>query len=264
MKIDYNKETILDKLNTSVIGKNLLFFEEIDSTSDYLKNNAIDLQEGTVVITRSQTSGRGRRGNTWENGENDAIFMSVLLKPNMKFDSILRISLVCSLSILQALKDTGLNLGIKWPNDIILNEKKVCGILTECVSSIDLEISLILGIGLNVHNKSFSKEIEHKATSLELEGIDTDIPTVVAKILKQIEKNYYTYLQYGFKYFIEEYKKYCVNINKDVAIINGTEHEYGMIIDINNDGTLLFKNKDGQVKNIMSNEVSVRGLNGYV
>ncbi len=264
MKIDFNEKTIKDKLNTSVVGKNLVFFDEIGSTSDYLKQNAIEFPEGTVVMARSQTSGRGRRGNTWENGENDAVFMSVLLKPNMKFDSILRISLVCSLSILQALKDMELEIGIKWPNDIVINGKKVCGILTECVSSIDLEISLILGIGFNVHNKSFPKDIEHKATSLELEGVDTDIPTIVAKILKQIENNYYTYLQYGFKYFIEEYKKYCVNINKEVAIINGSEKEYGVIIDINSDGTLLFKSRDGEIKNIMSNEVSIRGLNGYV
>ncbi len=259
----YNKEVLESKIQTKIIGKNLVFFDEITSTSDYLKQNVHNFEEGTLVVSRSQTSGRGRRGNIWENGQDKSIFMSLLLKPSMKIESLLRISLVCSLSILQALDKYGLNFGIKWPNDIVVGNRKICGILTEFVSSIELDHNLILGIGLNVYNDNFNDNIKHKATSLKLEGVDCDINEVICDILKFIEKNYYTYLQYGFKFFIEEYKKNCVNINKEVVIINGNQKEYGVVIDLNDDGTLLFKNKDGEIKNIISNEVSVRGVNGY-
>ncbi len=261
---EYNEINLKKEITTKVIGKELIFFEEIGSTSDYLKQNVHKFEEGTVVVAKSQVNGRGRRGNVWENGKNEAIFMSILLKPSMKVDSMLRISLVCSLSILQALKKYNENFGIKWPNDIVFEGKKVCGILTEFVSSIELDHNLILGIGINVNNISFDKDIAHKATSLKLIGIDVEINELVGNIIKRLEKNYYTYLQYGFEFFIDEYKKHCVNINKEVIVISGNEKENGIILDINSDGSLLFKSKNGEEKNIISNEVSVRGVNGYV
>ncbi len=262
--MNYNEEDIKKEINSKIIGKNLIFFEEISSTNDYLKLNSQNFEEGTVVVAKSQTKGRGRRGNTWENSKNESIFMSILLKPNVKPQSLLRISLVCSLSVIKALNYTNLPLEIKWPNDIVVNGKKLCGILTECVISENNEVDLILGIGMNVRSVSFSKDLQEKATSLILENIETTIPIVISQILKCIEQNYYTYLQYGFKFFIDEYRKYCCNIDKEVVIINGDSKEYGRVIDINADGTLLFKDVNGNVKNIFSNEVSVRGINGYV
>ncbi len=264
MKNNYAKDDVTKLIQTKVIGKEIIFFEEITSTNDYLKENINNLEHGTVALAKSQTKGRGRRGNTWENDENSSIFMSILLKPNIKFESLLRISLVCSLSILEALREYDLNLQIKWPNDILINEKKVCGILTECVLSDIGENDLILGIGINVNNSEFKDYIKEKATSLHLEGVETTIPEVIAKVLEKIEKSYYTYLQYSFKFFINDYKKYCCNINKEVIIINGDNKQYGKILDVNNDGSLLFESLDGEIKNLLSNEISVRGLNGYI
>lgn len=264
MEKDYTEDDVRNEVKTKVFGKNLVFFDEIDSTNDFLKKNVMEFPEGTVIVAKSQTNGRGRRGNNWENGESDSVFMSFLVKPNVKFDSLLRISLVCSLSVLQALKFTGIDVGIKWPNDIIINNKKVCGILTECVTHKNGLNSLIIGIGMNVNNSSFNGSLEDKATSLFLEGVDTNIPFVIASILSAIEKNYYTYLQYGFGFFINEYKKRCININKDVVVINGDTKVNGKIIDVNRDGTLLFESEDGKTSNLLSNEISIRGVNGYI
>lgn len=266
MKKDYNKNDILELLNTKVIGKNLLFFDTILSTNDYLKQNYSECAHGTVVVTKSQTGGRGRRGNIWENSENESVFMSILFKPNVKVYDLLRISLVSSLSIIQALEmnDSNIDLKIKWPNDILIGDKKVCGILTECINNDICGVKLIIGIGVNVNNENFSSEIENKATSMFLNGVNTTVPMVIANIITKMEKNYYTYLQYGFQFFINEYKKYCCNINREVMIIKGQEKIYGKVIDINDDGTLLFKNDLGEVSTLLSNEVSVRGLNGYI
>ncbi len=266
MCILYNKESVENVINTKVIGKNIIFFDSITSTNDFLKQGYFGHEHGTVAIAKSQTNGRGRRGNIWENGEDESIFMSILLKPNMKVNNLLKISLVCSMSILKAIKeiDSNLDLKIKWPNDVLIGDKKVCGILTECVFNDINEAELILGVGINVNNKSFPDSIKDKATSLFLENIDTNIPFVIGKVIENLEKNYYTYLQYGFEFFINEYKKMCCNINKDVVVINGNEKTYGKILDVNKDGSLVFQNDTGEICNIVSNEISIRGKNGYI
>ncbi len=139
----------------------------------------------------------------------------------------------------------------------------VCGILPELVSRDD-ENNLIIGIGVNVNNKVFNDSIKDKATSLFLEGINTTVLDIVVKILEKIEINYYTFLQYGFDFYINDYKKYCVNMNKDVVVINGNEKSYGKIININSDGTLLFEEENGDTRPLCSNEVRIRGINGYI
>lgn len=266
MNKNYNQIYLKNKINTKIIGKELIIFDEIGSTNDFLKQNIDKYSEGAVVIAKSQTQGRGRLGNTWENSPNESLFMSILLKPNIKIDSLLRISLVCSLSILKALKKLNANMDIKikWPNDILIEEKKICGILAECISKNSGHEDLILGIGINVNNKTFPNSISEKATSLFIENVHTTISDVIVLTLEQIEKDYFTYLQNKFLFFIDEYKKYCCNINKKVKIINSLSQKYGEIIDINEDGTLLFKDESGQLSTLFSSEVSVRGEFGYI
>lgn len=265
MCIDYNKENILKEIESKIIGRNVLFFEKIKSTNDYVKEFFYELDHGTVVIARSQTKGRGRRGVSWENGKNDSIFMSILLKQKLKNNDVLNLSHICSLSVLNVVKqlDKDINIKIKWPNDIVIGDKKVCGILTECICN-DKNTALVLGIGINVKNRRFSEKIENKATSLYMNDIDVDMCKVVARVLENVEKNYYSYLQYGFKFFIDDYRKNCCNIDNDVVIINDSEKIIGKVIDINIDGSLKFKDKLGVISDVHSNEVSVRGLMGYV
>lgn len=261
MTKDYNEIDLKNNIKTKIIGNNIIFFDEITSTNDYLKENVYNFPEGSVVFAKSQTKGRGRRGDIWENSPNNNIFMSLLLKPDIQLDSLLRISLVCSLSIVKALKKISNNTDfqIKWPNDIIVNEKKICGILAEFVDD-----NLVIGIGMNVNSDSFPESIRNKATSLKMEGIETSVPNVTSLILKQVEQDYFTYLENGFLFFIEEYKKYCCNLNKKVKITTGSTEKFGEIIAINQDGTLLFKDENNETSIIYSNEVSVRGLDGYV
>lgn len=268
--MNYSKKDILEQLNTRIVGKTLIFFDEIDSTNDYLKENIDSLFEGAVVVSKSQTKGRGRRGNSWENGNGDSIFLSVLLKPTVKINASARISLVSALSVSNALKFTNLPIKIKWPNDIIINNKKVGGILTEVVSYKTEDgflDGLIIGIGINVNNMNFSTSISKTATSLKLESVeqkDFDLSKIVALICKNVENSYYTYLSDGFKFFLEDYKNVCANMNKDVKLIFSDREEMGQIIDINKNGSILFRQNNGLVKSVFSCDVSVRTKDGYV
>lgn len=267
MKRKYEQSDIKNKLDTRIIGKNLIFFDEIESTNDYLKENINQFSEGTVVVSRSQTKGRGRRGNNWENGADEGIFMSILLKPNQKINSALRISLVCALSIFHSLEFTKLPIKIKWPNDLTINSKKVGGILTEIVSIEDvdsIENSLIIGIGINVNNTSFPDEIKDNATSLKLEkgnDEDFDIADIIALICKNVEKSYYTYLSERFKFFIDDYKQNCSNIMQEVKLIYSDKEETGTVLDINRDGSILFKSYSGEIKSVSSGDVSLKVSN---
>lgn len=268
--MDYSKKDILENLNTKIVGKTLMFFDEIDSTNDYLKENIDILNEGSVVVSKSQIKGRGRRGNSWENAKDESIFLSILLKPSKMVNSSLRISLVSALAVYKALSFTNLPINIKWPNDIIINNKKVGGILTEVVSykrEDDFFDALIIGIGINVNNMNFSPTILKTATSLKLESSeknDFDIAKIIALICKNVENSYYTYLSDGFKFFLEDYKNICANMNKDVKLIFSDREEVGKIIDINKDGSILFKRNDGLVKSVFACDVSVRTKDGYL
>lgn len=266
MNTEYNKDSVVNELETKIVGGNIIFFETIESTNDYVKDFFFELEHGTIIIAREQTKGRGRRGAPWANGRNDSIFMSILLKQNLNMNTVFNLSHICSLSVLNVIKelDNDIDVKIKWPNDIVIGNKKVCGILTEYISVDDGENGLVLGIGINVNNEKFDKEIENRATSLYLNGVNITLQEVVAKVLRDIEKNYYTYLQYGFKFFLKDYRKNCCNIGMEVVVIKDNQKDYGVVIDINVDGSLKFKDKDGKISDIYSNEVSVRGLLGYV
>ncbi len=192
--------------------------------------------------------------------------MSIVLKPNISPMVAPRATLIGAAAVYTALKDMGISVGIKWPNDIVINGKKICGILTEMNAEIERVNYVIMGIGINVNMESFPDELKEKATSLKNElGNEVDRKKLVANILNNFEVFYEEFKNTGdISRVIEICKEGSLLINKEVRVINGNNEVICTVIDIDDEGELIVKHKDGTIKRVISGEVSVRGIYGYV
>lgn len=258
-------ENIKYNLQTEMIGDNIHHLQTIDSTNEYLKRIGDKSTDGTVVISEEQTRGKGRMGRTWQSKSGEGIWMSLLLKPNIIPFKAPFITLVAGVSVVTALRKLNVPAQIKWPNDIILNDKKICGILTELSAEIERVNYVIVGMGMNVKNMYFSGELEHKATSLYKEGYVLQRVDIVDKILYEFEKNYIDYIENDNKeHVLNLFRQYSNIINKEIYLITNDKRELVTCIDINDSGNLIVKDKDNNIREIMSGEVSIRGINGYI
>ena len=258
-------ENIKYNLQTEMIGDNIHHLQTIDSTNEYLKRIGDKSTDGTVVISEEQTRGKGRMGRTWQSNSGEGIWMSLLLKPNIIPFKAPFITLVAGVSVVTALRKLNVPAQIKWPNDIILNDKKICGILTELSAEIERVNYIIVGMGMNVKNMYFSGELEHKATSLYKEGYILQRVDIVDEILYEFEKNYIDYIENDNKeHVLNLFRQYSNIINKEIYLITNDKRELVTCIDINDSGNLIVKDKDNNIREIMSGEVSIRGINGYI
>ena len=258
-------QNLYHNLTTDIVGKNIIHLESIDSTNDYLKKIGNDVQEGTIVISEEQTKGKGRLGRSWQSKSKEGIWMSIILKPEIVPYKAPFITLIAGAAIVKALNNLQVPAKIKWPNDIIINNKKLSGILTELSAEIERVNYIVVGIGMNVKNFDFDQELEQKATSLYKENYYLSRVDVVSQILCEFEKLYKKYIEKNDKKeTLSICKEYSAIINKDVYIINGDKKELVKCIDINDDGNLLVKDINNNVKEILSGEVSIRGVKGYV
>ncbi|WP_042277241.1 biotin--[acetyl-CoA-carboxylase] ligase [[Clostridium] dakarense] len=258
-------QNICHDLNTKFIGRNIIHFQTIDSTNDYAKKIANEKEDGTVIISEEQTKGKGRLGRQWHSKSHDGIWMSIILKPDIMPYKAPFITLIAGASIVKALNNLGVKTLIKWPNDIILNNKKISGILTELSAEIERVNHIVLGMGINVKTMEFSQEICDIATSLYKEGYKVSRVDIVRNILDEFERLYIDYVKNNSK---EETLKICRQysaiIGKDIYILNGDNKEQVKCLDINEDGNLIVEKQDKTIREIMSGEVSIRGIKGYV
>jgi len=253
------------KLKTNIIGKKIVHFETIDSTNGYGKKIASEELDGTVIISEEQTKGKGRIGRQWHSKFKEGIWMSIILKPNIMPQKAPFITLIAGASIAKALNNLGIETTIKWPNDIIINNKKVAGILTELSAEIDRINYIVLGIGINVKTTEFSQEISEIATSLYKEGYKTSRVDITKSILREFEVLYLQYINENSKNdTLDICRKYSAIIEKDVYLIKGEDKELVRCLDINKDGNLIVQTEDNIIKEIISGEVSIRGVKGYV
>jgi BirA family biotin operon repressor/biotin-[acetyl-CoA-carboxylase] ligase len=244
--------------------KNIIHFEVIESTNDYLKKMADEVEDRTVVISDKQIKGRGRTGKVWQSNSNEGIWMSIILKPDIKIDKAPFITLIAAASIIKSLNDCLICAKIKWPNDIILNGKKLCGILTELITT-QKGINIIVGIGMNVNTTNFSDEICKIATSLKKEGYEIDKWDLIEKILDHFEKLYVDYVENENKFeVIKICREYSAIIGKKIYMIKDNEKELVECLDIDENGNLIIINSMGERKNIISGEISIRGEVGYI
>lgn len=258
-------ENVYYNLDTKFIGKNIVHLDTVDSTNNYAKSIANDVADGTVVISEEQTSGKGRLGRVWKSKSGDGIWMSIIVKPDISPTGAPFLTLIAGASIVKGLQNLGVDASIKWPNDVIINRKKICGILTELSAEIERINYVVVGIGINVKTLEFPKDIEDKGTSLFKEGFKLSRLDIVKEIFKEFEKLYNSYiLDRNVQDTIKICKEHSLLINQDVYLIKDDGRELVRCIDINENGNLVVKDRDNNIKEIFSGEVSVRGINGYV
>lgn len=262
-------EEINPYLSTNYIGKQIIYFNSIDSTNNEAKKLANSgCLEGTVIISEEQTMGRGRLGRNWVSPKFKGIWMSIVLRPNIDPMNVAKITQVGAAAVLRAIKEQGINAHIKWPNDIVLNNKKVCGILTEMSGEINNINYVVMGIGVNVNidKEDFPKDIQEIATSLKIEeGKGIKRKTLVASILNNLEELYDEFTKNeDIKTSIDICRENSILIGKTIKIINRSNVIMAEAINLSDDGKLIVKYEDGSIHEVISGEVSIRGLYGYV
>lgn len=252
---------------TKWIGQELVYLNTVDSTNTKVKNLAEEgYPNGTLVVADSQTAGRGRRGRVWESLAGNSIYMSLLLKPEINPNNASMITLVAALALSKAISETTKRpAGIKWPNDIVMNGKKVCGILTEMSAQFDYVNHIVVGVGINVHTESFPEEISHMATSLFLEtGECINRSELIEAVWEAFEYYYEIYLQTeDLSNLVKEYNAHLVNMHQMVKVLDPKEPFEGKAMGITARGELIVDTWESR-RLVSSGEVSVRGIYGYV
>ena len=227
-------------------------FESIDSTNTYLKQHYDELPDNTVIIAQHQTSGKGRLGRIWEDDSTQALF-SILLKNNLDITTLEQYPLLTAVAVHQALIKYIPHLKIKWPNDIVCHDLKICGILTESVFNQSLQ-ALIIGIGINVNTMLFPSHLEAIATSLFLETQKTfEIETIIDEVLDSFKKVLTRFLEDRLSP-IEYCNQYASLTNRIVTFTYNGLIQEGQVIEINHEGGLSVNTSSGVI-HISSGEV---------
>lgn len=262
------EEELIIELKDSKFGNNIHYFKTIDSTNTYTKKLALNgLEEGTIVLSDEQTGGRGRLGRAWVSPTGSSVSISILLRPNVEPKDAAKITEIAAAATAKAIhKVIGLDAGIKWPNDIILENKKVCGILTEMSAELSEINYVIVGIGINVNVDNFPDDISKVATSLKrVKKEEVSRKEIVISLVREFERLYYDYINTGsLKKTVEICKNKSVTIGKKVKIISRNSELIATALDISENGELIVKKENGEIIKVISGEVSVRGLYGYV
>lgn len=256
------------RLKDCWVGRRVCYVEEVDSTNTLAKRLAEEgAPHGTLVTADEQTQGRGRRGRVWKTPKGTNVSMTILLRPDLEPERASMLTIVMGLSVAEGLKQlTGLSVGIKWPNDAVLNGKKMCGILTEMSAQIDYVNYVVTGTGINVNLASVPEGLEDIATSLLIEtGHTFRRSEVIEAVAKRFAENYEIFMETKDLSGLQEaYNKILANRNREVKVLDQAAPYEGVALGIDSRGELLVRCGDGTVSKVYAGEVSVRGLYGYV
>lgn len=249
-------------LQTQVLGKNIRYYEEVQSTNNQAKRLAADgAPEGTIVISETQYGGKGRLSRGWFSPFGKGIWLSVILRPNFLPQEAPKCTLLAAVAIVKAIESTtGVRVGIKWPNDILYEGKKMVGILTEMSAEMDGVNYVVIGSGINVNIAAADvpPELREIVTSLLLiRGEQTSRVRLLQTVLKEMEFFYCKALKDGFVDILEEWKKYSVTLGQEVNVIGVQETFDGRAVDIDADGALLVSTKAG-MRRVLAGDVSIR------
>ncbi len=251
-----------------LIGNRVVYFEETDSTNTRAKALAEEgAPEGTLVVAEKQNAGKGRRGRGWSSPPGSGIWMSVILRPDMEPSRASMLTLVAALGVSEGIsRVTGIMPGIKWPNDLVLSGKKICGILTEMTTELDSIQYVVIGMGINVNTDEFPTEIRDRASSLYLEsGRTWKRGSLIGAMAHAMGEYYEEFLKVkDLSLLKEEYEKGLVNLNRRVTVLAREGAWDGICRGIDSQGELLVERENGDVRQVLSGEVSVRGIYGYV
>lgn len=244
------------KLNTKFIGKDIYYFDTLSSTMDVALQLAVKgVPEGAVVLAEAQTKGKGRLGRNWISPKYKGIYLSLILRPKILPSKASVLTLLSAVSICEAVKEiTDLDLKIKWPNDIFIQNKKLGGILIELNAEMDQTRFIIIGIGLNVNNDK--KDLINNAASLkEYKKDDINRIILLQEILRRLEANLLSFQEKGSGYIIEKWHSYNITLGRRVKISFQKEQIEGQAVDIDIDGGLLIRDDSGVIRKVMSGDV---------
>lgn len=269
IKAKEKAEQIKKHFSTAWLGKNLIYYKETDSTNVQASSLAYDgAENGTVLVADKQTAGRGRRGRSWESPAGKNLYFSLLLKPDIPVEKASMLTLLMAHAAAVGLQsmEPSLPLRIKWPNDLILNGRKICGILTELRMEGNKIHHLVIGVGINVKKQTFPEELVDKATDLEtICGYPPDIDALLGSILEAFELEYEKFLKEGSLAFLREnYERMLVNKDREVCVLEPKGQWSGIARGITDTGELLVEREDGSTQTVYAGEVSVRGVYGYI
>ncbi len=263
-----NKHEMESRLQTKWAGREVVFLEKIGSTNVEARVLAEKgFRHGTLVVADTQTGGKGRRGRSWHSPKGSSIAMSLILKPQLEAKYASMLTLVQAMAVTKAMEEVcGLEARIKWPNDILVNEKKVCGILTEMNLEMTEVSSIIIGTGINVNQESFPEDISEIATSLKIEKKRTQSRAdLIERICELFEEYFEMFMETkDLTGFLEEYNAHLISRGRKVKVLDPKGEFSGEALGINDLGELLVKRDDGRITNVYAGEVSVRGIYGYV
>lgn len=254
-------EEIWSKAKLELLGKNIHYFSSIGSTNEKAKKLAISgAPSGTLVVAEQQTSGKGRLGRQWVSPSRTGICVSIILRPEMAPYEAPKLTLLTAVAACETIrKQTGLLAQIKWPNDILIDGKKICGILTEISAELDRINYVVIGIGINVNNYYFPEELIDRATSLSLIlGRKLNRKELLVGFLESFESHYNLALKDNFKEVMTKWRKLSCNLGRHVKITGKAYSFEGNAIDIDDEGALLVKKDNGEIERVFSGDVSLR------
>lgn len=253
---------------TGPAGTEIFYEEQTDSTNEWAKRAGdAGAAHGSVYWAGSQSAGKGRRGRSWVSDDTGNLYFTILLRPKLKPEKASMLTLVMAYAAANAIEqETQRSALIKWPNDIVVNRKKVCGILSEMkLAGTQMEYCII-GVGINVGQKQFDTELQEKATSLAIEsGRAVDRQALLTKTLANFRQAYEQFVESQDLTFLqEEYNQLLINKDALVRVLDPRKEWEGIARGITSTGELVVESEDGSLEEIYAGEVSVRGLYGYV
>lgn len=262
------RESCASCIHTRWLGQRLAVYGETDSTNTRLKLMGEEgAPTGTVAVADLQNAGKGRLGRSWSAPAGSALTFSVLLRPDIPPANASMLTLVAALAVSSALDSiAGIQTQIKWPNDIVYEGKKLVGILTEMSADMDAIHYVVVGIGINTGIEAFPEELRERATSLKLEtGKQFLRSRVLGEVLQEFEQYYERFLEDGdMRELKVDYEGKLANLGNQVCVLAPEGEWRGQCQGLGDDGSLLVRRADGSVEAVISGEVSVRGIYGYV
>jgi BirA family biotin operon repressor/biotin-[acetyl-CoA-carboxylase] ligase len=247
-------------LGTQFIGKKIYYYTRLTSTMDVAINLGLNnAPEGTIVCAESQIKGRGRLGRSWFSPKSKGIYISLILRPKLMPLEVPKLTLLIAVAVVEAIKkNTGIQAAIKWPNDIMIKEKKLGGILTELNAEQDVVRFAAIGIGLNVNNDK--EHLPLCAISLR-EYLNEKIPRLdlLKEILRHVEREYIVFTKTGFGPVLRKWRRYSSTLGRHIKVACRRGHIEGKAIDLDIDGSLLVRKACGFIEKVTSGDVMQLG-----
>lgn len=250
-------------LRTKRLGRTILFSREVGSTNEWAKELAMyGAQEGTVVIAEIQTKGRGRLGREWIS-PTGGLWFSLILRPRLRPAEAVKLTFVAGLAVAKVLREMfSLEVETKWPNDVLVNGKKICGILTEMNTTGESVNFVVVGVGANVNfdvEKVFPQDLTRVATSLESElGRKVRLEELFRCLIERFENLYEFFTTEGFKPVLEKWKDLAGFLSHQVEVTSPTQKLSGLALDVDRDGALVLRLEDGTIRRVFVGDVSLR------